>query len=67
MKYRLQQPNAWSRWAIVDERGTEICDGPYEQKKAGLLIVDLLNNQNSVSWDRRTYATNPNLSPTDTV
>jgi hypothetical protein len=43
MKYVLQQPNTWSRWAIVDERGTEICDGPHEQKKTGLLVVSLLN------------------------
>ena len=43
MKYVLKQPNTWTRWAILDDRGTEICDGPPEQLEIGQLMCNLLN------------------------
>lgn len=58
MKYELKRPGVWSqRWAILDECGTEICDGPYEQLEIGTLIVSLLNGVNTVQ-EQMTAASN---------
>ena len=42
-RYEFRQPSVWDPWAILDERGTEICDGPHETAKMGKLIVRLIN------------------------
>lgn len=37
--FTLQDAGPWTRIAIVDERQTEICDGPPEQREALTLMA----------------------------
>lgn len=43
-KYEFKQTDVWAPWAILDERGTEVCDGPHEQAKIGKILVKLINS-----------------------
>ncbi len=40
---QVRAPDVWSRHAVLDERQTEVCDGPYEQQRALRWLVELSN------------------------
>jgi hypothetical protein len=42
MIYEFRQASVFARWAVIDENGTEICDGPPEQAEHGKRIAQLL-------------------------